>query len=199
MKVILAALISGGLLAYFGILPQLFMSHTGLIVNIALAFLLFIAGIQMGRNRQAFHAVAKAGFRILLIPAGSVIGSLLGCSLAGLFLGLSLSEGAAIGSGFGWYSLAPAILTGMKGAEFATISFLHNLFRELLTLALIPMWVRLVGAIPAIGSGGATTMDVSLPIYIRYGGTKTGILAFVNGAVLSMLVPILVPLFASLH
>lgn len=199
MKVILTALVSGVLLAYFGVLPGFFMHNTGNIVNCSLAFLLLMAGIQMGRNRQAFRAVAKAGVRVLLIPLGSVIGSLIGCAVAGMFLGFSLSEGAAIGSGFGWYSLAPAILTGMKGAEFATVSFLHNILREFLTLALIPMWVKLVGPIAAIGSGGATTMDVSLPIYIRYGGTKAGIIAFVNGAILSMLVPILVPLFASLH
>ena len=47
------------------------------------------------------------------------------------------------------------------------------------------------------GNGGATTMDVTLPLIERSCGTDHVPLAIVNGAVLSMLVPFLVPFFYS--
>ncbi|HBK85835.1 MAG TPA: hypothetical protein DDZ53_07385, partial [Firmicutes bacterium] len=49
----------------------------------------------------------------------------------------------------------------------------------------------------AIAPGGATTMDTTLSLLARYGTNESVLAALINGIVLSIAVPILVPLFAS--
>jgi uncharacterized membrane protein YbjE (DUF340 family) len=82
--------------------------------------------------------------------------------------------------------------------ELGSLAFLSNVFRELLTIIILPFVVKYLGRITSIAPGGATTMDVTLPIIKETAGEETVIPAFVSGAILSILVPILVPFLISL-
>ncbi len=53
--------------------------------SLLLLLLLFSVGIDMGLNKQVFRQIKKLGFKILLIPIGVALGSLLGGSVVSLF------------------------------------------------------------------------------------------------------------------
>src|SRR6056297_897448 len=168
------------------------------VTTYALAALLFGVGVDIGLNKEAFRELKILGFKIILIPILIILGTFLGTYIAGLFLNMVAQDALAVGAGFGWYSLSAVLITKMHSVELGSIAFLTNVFRELITIVSLPFIVRYIGKIPAIGPGGATTMDVTLPIVKKFAGEETAIRAFISGVVLSTLVPILVPFILSL-
>jgi len=168
------------------------------IINYSLAILVFAIGLDIGSNKSVFKNFKILGFKIIFIPILVAIGSLLGSILSGLFFGLTLGESAAIGSGFGWYSLSSILISNLHSIELGSLAFLTNIFREILTILFLPILARYLNKFNKfllIAPGGATTMDVTLPLIKEVGGDSLVIPAFLNGLVLSALVPFLVPLF----
>ncbi len=163
--------------------------------SLFLWLLLFSVGIDMGLNQQVFGQIKKLGFKILLIPMGVAIGSLLGGSIVSLFFPQSLKECLAISSGMGWYSLSGILLTKAGNPIGGTISFLANVIRELLTFISVPFIAKHINYYCAIAPGGATAMDTTLAIISRNTNATVAVMAFVSGVSLTMLVPILVPIF----
>lgn len=163
--------------------------------SLLLLLLLFSVGIDMGLNKQVFDQIKKQGFKILLIPVGVAIGSLLGGSVVSLFFPQSLKECLAISSGMGWYSLSGILLTKAGNATGGTISFLANVMRELLTFVSVPFIAKHINYYCAIAPGGATAMDTTLAIISRNTNATVAVMAFVSGVCLTMIVPILVPIF----
>ena len=168
------------------------------ITTYALAALLFGVGVDIGLNKEAFRELKVLGIKLILIPVLIVVGTLFGTFLASLFLNMVAKEALAVGAGFGWYSLSAVIITKIHSVELGSIAFLTNVFRELMTIISLPFIVRYLGKIPSIGPGGATTMDVTLPLIKKAAGEETAVPAFISGVVLSTLVPILVPFILSL-
>ncbi len=169
-----------------------------IITTYALAVLLFGVGVDIGLNKEAFRGLKILGFKILIIPILIVIGTLLGSFFASFFLKMVIKDALAVGAGFGWYSLSAVLITNIHSVELGSIAFLTNVIRELLTIITLPFIVRYFGKIPSIGPGGATTMDVTLPLIKKTAGEDIAVLAFISGMVLSILVPILVPFILSL-
>jgi uncharacterized membrane protein YbjE (DUF340 family) len=168
-----------------------------LLTNYSLAVLLFGVGIDLGASREIIEDLKLMGWKLIIIPILIALGSLLGAVLSGLFFGFAAAESAAVGAGFGWYSLSGVLISKLHSAELGSLAFLTNVFRELLTVMILPLVARCFGSLAAIAPGGATTMDVTLPLVKESGGEAVVIPAFVSGAILSTLVPILVPLFLS--
>ena len=160
-----------------------------------LLILLFSVGIDMGLNRDVFQRIRELGLRILLIPVGIVLGSLCGGAIAALLVSLPLREGLAISSGLGWYSLSGILLTEAGNPVGGTISFLANVFREMLTFVVVPFIASRLNFYAAIAPAGATSMDTTLGIISKHTNGTVAVLAFVNGVVCTLVVPILVPLF----
>ncbi len=163
--------------------------------SLFLWLLLLSVGIDMGLNQQVFGQIKKLGFKILLIPIGVVIGSLLGGSVVSFFFPQSLKECLAISSGMGWYSLSGILLTKAGNPIGGTISFLANVIRELLTFISVPFIAKHINYYCAIAPGGATAMDTTLAIISRNTNATIAVMAFVSGVSLTMVVPILVPIF----
>lgn len=171
------------------------------IINYSLAILVFAIGLDLGLNKSIFKDFKILGFKIIFIPILVAIGSLLGAILSGLFFGLTMGESAAIGSGFGWYSLSAILISNLHSIELGSLAFLTNIFREILTIIFLPILARYLNKFNKfllIAPGGATTMDVTLPLIKELGGDSIVIPAFLNGLALSALVPFLVPLFLKL-
>ena len=166
-----------------------------LLTNYSLAVLLFGVGIDIGASRKIIEDLRLMGWKLIMIPLLIAFGSLLGSILTGLIFGFAAGESAAVGAGFGWYSLSGVLISKLHSAELGSLAFLTNVFRELLTVMILPLVAKYFGSLAAIAPGGATTMDVTLPLVKESGGEAVVIPAFVSGAVLSTLVPILVPLF----
>ena len=202
IMVILAVLI-GGLIAYFlsqGTISDFekFDQIMGLMITIGLCILLFFVGLDMGLEGTVFAQIKTVGFRVLVIPVAVIGGSLLGAVVCGIILPLSMKEALAIGSGLGWYSLAPGIIIDHGFVVASAISFLHNIMREVLSFVLIPVVAKKIGYIETVALPGAAAMDVCLPIVERQTRSDIAIFSFVSGLVASFLVPVLVPLVLNL-
>lgn len=165
------------------------------ITNYSLGVLLFGVGIDIGASRKIFEDLKIMGWRLIVIPILIAIGSIVGALITGLIFNFSAGESAAIGAGFGWYSLSGILISQLHSAELGSLAFLTNVFRELLTVMVLPIVAKYFGSLATIAPGGATTMDVTLPLIKELGGEKVVIPAFISGAILTTLVPILVPLF----
>ena len=158
----------------------------------ALAFMVFVAGVEIGGNRHIIKKICNPkGFALMAaIPTAVVIGSLVGGGIAGTLTGTKVEDAVLVSAGLGWYSLSSVVISTMYSVEIGTISFLTNVLRETLSFALIPLIAR-YNKIMSIGIGGASTMDSTLPVIIKYTDLHTGILGFVNGLALTLLVPFL--------
>ena len=169
------------------------------VITYMLAAMLFGVGISIGHNRRELVKIKAIGWRIVLVPFAIAGGSLLGASIASLFLKMSLKEVLVVGAGFGWYSLSSVLITQLHSAQLGAVAFLTNVFRELMAFILIPFLAMHVGKIVAIAPGGATTMDSTLPMIAKMTDTPTAMIAFISGLILTTMVPFLIPLLLTLH
>lgn len=111
--------------------------------------------------------------RLALLPVATILGSWLGAMVAYIIMcsdicpvlhHRQLTDCLAIDSGFAYYSLSSIFITEYRGAELGTIALLANIIREMTTLLLTPLIAKRFGPLAPISSGGATTMDTTLPI-----------------------------------
>lgn len=181
-----------GMLEYEGI------NYTGgLVIRYGLCLLLFLVGMDLGLEGNFVKDVREAGLRIFAIPCAVVIGTLAGAALCSLFLPISVKESLAVGSGFGWYSLAPVIIMDKGLMTVSAIAFMHNVLRTLSSLMLIPFVAKKIGYVDAVGLPGACALDVCLPIIVKSTKGSIAIYSFVTGVTICVLVPVLVPLWLS--
>lgn len=160
-------------------------------------FLLFFIGIQLNNSTMSLKE-ALINPETLILPLGTVIGSLAGGIAVGLIFRISIWKTMSVAAGFGWYSLSGVIISDLGDQVLGSAAFVSNILRESVALLTIPFFGA--SRFPRIGIGiaGATSMDVSLPLIQKSCGSHVVPLAVSHGALLSILVPILVPLFFSL-
>lgn len=176
-----------------GIAPQ-FLLIDGVSMQLV-RLLLLLVGLGMGLDPQFFTYLSHVNVRMLLVPAGVALGSLLGAGLVALLLpGMSIRDGAAVGAGLGYYSLSSILIGQIRGAELGVVALISNILREVSTLLLAPLLVRLGGKLAPVASAGATSSDTTLPVIQRYTDSATTLIAVINGLVLTLLVPFLVTL-----
>jgi len=180
----------GGILRLF---PEWILSED--FSTYALFLLMFLVGISIGADKNAFKIMQKINLKILLVPLLVIIGSLLGTALISVLLSdVTTAEAMAVGAGFGYYSLSGIFISQISGAELGVVALLSNIFREIITLVAVPIFVRYFGKLSGIASGGATSMDTTLPVIVKFTGKEYGIISIFSGIVLTLLVPVLVPL-----
>lgn len=197
MALIMGSVIIGIILGII-VIPNNFIGHINNVTTISLAILLLGVGVDIGLNKEALIKAKDLGIRIFLIPIGVVFGSIFGAIISGYLLNMVLVESGAVGAGFGWYSLSSVLITEIHGVELGSMAFLSNVFRELIAILTIPVVSKYFGRFTCIAPGGATAMDVTLPIIKKSAGEEAVIPAFISGAVLSALVPVLVPFILGL-
>ena len=191
IKYILTALSIGAIVGY--LVSYSGNSATGSCVvdylfNGTLLVLLFVMGLSLGLDEAAIRKLRQTGLRILVVPLAVVLGSILGGLVGGLILRLDLSASMAVTAGYGWYTVDGPIVGQIFGAEWGAMGFAVNFIRELLTIVTITLVVKISKYAP-IASGGATTMDTTLPAIVRYCGPDALITAFSSGFMLSLLAP----------
>ena len=165
----------------------------------ALCGLMYCVGLSIGHDPQTVQNFRTLNPRLMLLPVGTILGTLSAAFLISFILPLrSMSECMAVGSGFGYYSLSSIFITEYKGAELGTIALLSNIAREIITLLCAPLMVRWFGNLAPISSGGATTMDTTLPIITQTAGQKFVIVSIFHGFIVDFSVPFLVTFFCSI-
>ncbi len=180
-----------GILSGFLFLPDWFIAVSGTIIVVGLSILLFFVGIDLGTEGTIVQNFKTAGWRVILFPFVMIIGTYIGSVVAGFVIGISAKDALCVASGFGWYTLAPAMLAEYS-IEVSAISFMHNVMRELIGLLLLPIVAKRIGHIESTGLVGAGSMDVCLPIIVRTTSGNMAVYAFIIGVVLSTSVPIMV-------
>ena len=158
----------------------------------ALNIMVVIAGIEIGSQRHLVKKMLsfKAIGLIVSVPLGTIVGSLLGGSLVGFLLGMNHYDAILVSAGLGWYSLSSVVIATSYSTEVGTIAFITNVLREILSFVLIPFLARFT-QLPCVAIGGATTMDSTLPVILKATNMQVGIVAFLNGLTLTLVVPIL--------
>ncbi len=197
MTFIIIFSVIGGILCGLLLIPYEYLAMLDLVTTYMLAVIFFGVGIDIGRKREILAQIKESGYGILLIPLLIAAGSIAGAYFAGFFVGLHI-EAAAVGAGFGWYSLSGVLLSQLHSVELGSLAFLANVTRELISVLIMPFVVKYFGKVTAIAPGGATTMDVTLPVIKEIAGDEMVIPAFISGVVLTALVPILVPFIIGL-
>lgn len=75
---------------------------------------------------------------------------------------------------------------------------LANIIREMITLLLTPLLAKWFGPLAPISSGGATTMDTTLPIITQTVGQRYVALSINHGFVTDFTVPFFVTMWCTL-
>lgn len=162
------------------------------VADYALILLMFSVGISVGENKLLFRKMREYNVRVLVIPLGIIVGSLLGGVAGCIALQMPLRESLCIAAGMGWYSLSGVLLTDLISAEIGTIAFLCNILREILTFLLIPVLAKYLNGYTAIAPAGATSSDTSLSILMKYTDEETAMMAVINGVLCTSVIPILI-------
>jgi uncharacterized membrane protein YbjE (DUF340 family) len=190
---ILFAFVAGVMLGKLAGEPS-FITYSNLTFYV-LMVLLFLVGVDFGSDPNLLGKLKNTKWKTAFFPLIPIAGTWLGCfAYLLIFPKQPFRETMAIGTGLGFYSLAGAMVTSQSGAVYGTLTVLVNLIRELLTLTMSPVFVRIFGAWAPIASGGATSMDTTLPVVARFSGDAYVIPSVYNGVVLTLAVPFLLSL-----
>ena len=193
----LAVFALGVMLAIPGFIPFYFIEND--ISKWILFVLLFFVGIQIGASRNILKVAKSVGFKIMLVPLATTVGTFAGAiAISFLLNDRSISDCLSVGAGFAYYSLSSILITEYRGAELGTIALLANIFREFFVLLLAPWMVKYFGNLAPICAGGATTMDTTLPIINKYSGSDFVVISLFHGIIIDFSVPIWVSFFLSL-
>ncbi|RAR63077.1 MULTISPECIES: lysine exporter LysO family protein [Halomonadaceae] len=133
----------------------------------------------------------------LAIAATVAVSSLAAGLIAAPLMSLEWNEGLAMAAGFGWYSLSGILIGDQLGPLLGGVAFFNDLARELMAFILIPLVIHRATPL-AIGYGGATSMDFTLPVIQQHGGVACVPIAVVSGFILSLLSPPLILFLLSL-
>lgn len=168
-----------------------------LVTGWVLDALLFMIGLQFAQSGLSLKA-AFVRLDTILVPLATLVGTLAGGLVVAAVFKLSAGKGLALSAGFGWYTLSGVLLSDLGDPVLGSAAFLANMARESIAFILIPILAMTRRPYVAIGCGGATAMDVTLPVLEQCLGPDSVPVSFTSGAMLSLLVPVLVPLFYGL-
>ena len=162
----------------------------------ALMLLVLLVGVQLGSSGITLRKVLinRRGVEtFVLITVSGLIG---GALFALLMPGVKLTQGLALASGFGWYSLSGIVMTGAYGPIWGSVALVNDLAREFFALMFIPLLMRRHTS-AAVGVGGATSLDFTLPVIQNSGGLAVVPLAISYGFVINVAAPFLMVFFSS--
>ena len=123
------------------------------------------------------------------IPVGVGVGSVMAAGFVSLAGFGSTADALVITSGFGFYS-ATAAVASSASVELAARAFTTNFLWEVLALAVIPLVGRRLSNEAAVGTGGATAMDICLPSLTKTCSTRIAPVAILSGLVLTVAAPL---------
>ena len=158
----------------------------------ALNIMIFVSGIEIGENKALIRQfVTPRNLSLCLaIPAAITLGSLTLGTLFGLLTGLPSRDSLLVSAGMGWYSLSSVVIGSLYSTKVGAIAFIATSLRELLCFISVPLLTRWY-KFPCIGLGGASTMDSTMPVLLKYINTPAAILGFVSGFLLTLEIPFL--------
>ncbi len=180
----------------FKLYTPIFDWYTPDFITFLLYFLLFFSGLGIINSEIKIKEIFDSPI-LLLLPLWTILGTYFGAIILALISEFTISESMGVASGFGWYSLSGIMITDLGYPILGSISFLSNIFRESFSFFLIPLLSKFGRRFyyPSVCIGGATTMDVTLPIITSHFGPSVMIPSMYHGVFMTLVVPFLIPLF----
>jgi len=192
LKLLLIFLI-GITLGVFQLLPNSI--NIDKISEYLLYLLVFGIGITISRSEGILKIIKTYHLKLFLLPLMITVGSLLGAVILGIFYSdISFKHSLGLGAGLGYYSLSSLMISQYGFKEIGAIALISNIAREIATLILAPLIIKSFGRFAPIASAGATSMDTTLAVIIKYTDKENAIISMFNGVTLSILVPLLITL-----
>lgn len=191
--IIMPGCIALGIVTGRFVLPDIsetFLDHA---LTISLFFLYLSAGITLGSNKAVFTYIKRLGLRVLIMPISIFIGCIAGGAMAAPLLDVPLHVSMISASGMGYYSLTGAFLTETYGIEAGTYGFIVNVSRDVFTVALMPLLLKVSKGSP-VASGAGGCMDSMLIPVTRAVGPELGMVGLISGTIITIFVPIWLPL-----
>ena len=182
-------------------------SFYGEIALYVLYALMVQVGMSIGSDRKLKEILFGLNPKFLFLPLGTIVGTLVFAAGASFFISdISLPCSLAIGAGFGYYSLSSVLITQIKeatvggdmAAQLGTMALMANIMREVITLLFAPVIGRVFGKLAPISTGGATSMDSTLPVITAVCGKELVFISIFHGVLVDFSVPFLVTFFASM-
>lgn len=201
---ILGALL-GYLLLNYATLPAPLAN--GSVTQWVLYLLMIQVGASIGSDKNLKEILKAIRPKMLLIPLGTIVGTLIFTAIAALFISKwGFFDSMAIGSGFAYYSLSSILITQLTepsvgiqmATQLGTVALLANILREIYGLLGAPLFYRYFGIFSPICVGGATTMDTTLPIITSVCGKNLAFISIFHGILVDFSVPLLVSFFCSI-
>lgn len=189
--IIVACMLAGYLAVVLGretAVVAFLLTHSARFVFLFLCIMVFGSGIDIGLHKSFLSDIRKSGIAILLVPTGTMLGSILAAIVVGFVLRIAPMKAAAAASACGWYTLSGVLLSNIE-PRLGALAFLLNLMREMLTPLAAPFISKRFGPFAAVSPAGCTAMDTMLGIITRCTSPAMAIIAFANGAILSCAVP----------
>jgi uncharacterized membrane protein YbjE (DUF340 family) len=200
IKYILIALTLGVAAGYVSGNLEMVMINTVIsdyVFALSLIALLFFMGLLFGADKEAVANLKRTGIKLLIFPFATALGSILGGLVGGLLLRIDLAASMGVCAGYGWYTLAGPLAGQLFGVEWAALGFSVNFLREIVTITTISLTSRIDKYAP-VAMGGATAMDTTLPVIVRYCGQDMLITAFSSGFTLTLIAPFTIAAIATL-
>ncbi|MDR0349462.1 MAG: lysine exporter LysO family protein [Tannerella sp.] len=195
-----------------GCLAGWLMNHQDLVIEdditrCLLYLLMLQAGLSIGSDQHIGQLFKSIRPQLLLVPLATIAGTLSLTAAASVCISKwNTPECLATGSGFAYYSLSSVLITELKTAasgiqlatELGTVALMTNIIREITALLGAPFFARYFGRLAPICAGGATTMDTTLPVIIKYSGKDFVFIAILHGILVDLSVPFLITFFCSM-
>lgn len=165
------------------------------IFTYSLITLYICVGIAQGANKDVFIIIKKLKAKVLLLPLAITLGSLLAGVIFSFVLNIPMQASLLSSAGMCFYSLTGAFMTETYGLEIGAYGFLVNIFREFLTVLLLPILIKISKGSP-MAAGGAGNMDTMLAPITKFVGLRLGLVTLVTGVILTIVVPVILPILA---
>ena len=191
--VIMPGCIALGILAGKFLFPDISEKFLDNILTVSLFFLYLSAGITLGSNKEVFTYIKRLGLRVLIMPIAIFIGCIAGGAIIAPLLDVPLNVSIISATGMGYYSLTGAFLTETYGIEAGTYGFIVNVSRDVFTVALMPLLLKISKGSP-VASGAGGCMDSMLVPVTRAVGPELGMVGLISGTIITIFVPIWLPL-----
>jgi uncharacterized membrane protein YbjE (DUF340 family) len=170
-------------------------------IKIFLLLMILSVGVQSTRELRTLSTGESTSrgvalFILLALPVAVMAGTLCFCAGAGLFLKYGWRDSMLCGAAMGWQTLGGPMVQELRGLQLGNVAFLTNMFRDVVSLLLIPLVSRRGFELLGVTPGGVSSMDMLLPGIMAASGRHVLLYAMWVGASCSFWAPFLIYLIA---
>lgn len=153
--------------------------------------ILLTTGLSIGYGGNIRENLRRSGIDIIFVPIIVIVGGILGAIAASFFLRENMLDTIIKASPLGWYTFGGATISKYD-IQSGAIAFLSSMMREFLGITTAPIVAKKIGYLETIVTCGATSGYTCLAPISKATDNHTTITAFMNGMILTLIIPMLV-------